>query len=182
MRLCLRCRRLSPSGTAFCGSGCGAFGGARCPQGHVTPGGVVCCPVCGTRDLVAETPSLGFGCATRSLGWALGILGLRLALAHLGDALGAAVVALEWLVGQCFVGGLWSLVSLLLALKLFAWGVGLFDAELAKRIDPGPKVLPMLWKLGSGAARWTGRLLLWGVEGKALPAPKGRKGKPKEGR
>lgn len=178
MRLCLRCRRLSPSGSAFCRSGCGAFGGTRCPLGHVTPGSAARCPACGSAELVPEAPSLGLGLVPRALGWCAAVLALRYAIWHLREGLGLALAAAGWLLGGHILGFAWSALSFLLALKVFAWGVGLFDADLAKRLDPGPKLLPAIWKATAKTASLAARLLLWAVEGKALPKPE-RKAKPK---
>lgn len=58
MILCLRCKRLWPRGTRYCGS-CRASLGARfCPHDHESPLAAKCCTACGSKRLTPGVPSL----------------------------------------------------------------------------------------------------------------------------
>lgn len=177
MRWCLACRRLSPRNSAYCG-GCGkSFSGSRCPSGHLTPGlaPVRYCPVCRSTDIVPATPSLGFGWLAKGAAWLLALLLIRLCLANLGLLAGWAWSALGWLVGNPISQRLGGIVSLVIALRVLIWCIGLFDPELAGRADPFPRLGPALGKASVKTLALIGKTLARAVEGVPPAKPEKRK-------
>lgn len=168
MRWCKDCRILSPREAKFCGGCAGAFGGTRCLKcGHLTPGrgGLSVCPVCRSPEIAQPVSSIGLGCLPRIIAWGVALLAVRLVLSHIGDILGLTWLALGWIGGTGTIGRLGSLLALALTLKVFVWCVGFFDPDLAKRADPFPKLIPILWHGTVKAALWGFRILSKAVEG-----------------
>jgi len=183
MRICLKCRSVSARNASYCGRCGGAFGGLRCSSGHLSPGLAKrsFCPVCRTAELVQPVPSMNLGIVTRIVAWGLALLALKYLFAHLGLIAHELILALEWIIGKCVVGFLGSILSLLFALWVFIRCIAVFNPEYARSIDPFPKLVPMIWKGSIRALSWFGRTLFLLVEGRALPASKDNKRKPKEG-
>lgn len=75
MILCLKCRRVWPKGTVWCGH-CRATLGCRvCPEGHVSHLGAKSCTTCGSPKLTPGVPGFGL----RGVSW-LVIVTLALAV------------------------------------------------------------------------------------------------------
>jgi len=172
MRLCLRCRSWSPRGARYCLRGCGAFVGTLCEHGHLSPGlaAVARCPTCHTRNLVQATPSVNFGWTPRLLAWGCALLAIKFTLTHLGTILAWAVNGVGFVVGQEALQVVGSLISLLLALKVFAFCVRLVNTELGERLDLFPGVLRWIWSALLKTLGWLWKALVRLIEGPP-PAP-----------
>ena len=96
MVLCMKCKKISPTGSTFCGFGCGAFKGCVCGKGHVTPPGLSTCVSCGSTELSAYAPSINLRPVTRLVAWGLAILLLRLLFSHTPQAVGTAETVGGW--------------------------------------------------------------------------------------
>jgi len=65
--LCLKCKRLWPRGTRFCGTCRSSLGVRLCPDDHPSPLQAQVCTTCGSKRLTTAAPSLNL----RPLGWLL---------------------------------------------------------------------------------------------------------------
>jgi hypothetical protein len=111
---------------------------------------------------------LSFALLTRISAWCIAIYVLRWAFNHLDLLIRWAWAFLGWLVGKCLIAGLWSLLPIVLTLRVFLWCVGVFNPEYARQVDPFPKFLPWLWQASARAATLILRTVVWFVEGKSI--------------
>lgn len=58
MILCLKCKRIWPSGTTWCGNCKATLGCRRCPEGHQSELSARCCTSCGSGKLSKGVPAL----------------------------------------------------------------------------------------------------------------------------
>jgi hypothetical protein len=150
--LCLGCRRLSPKGTAWCGTCRATLGRRTCPDGHASPVHATCCAVCGSAKL-----SKGSGAVNlRPLSW-LAVLGLAWAtlpcLIRLAE--GGTSAAQRWFWG-------YAADRLVVAAFLF-WLVGrvlgekVRDAFLGLVLAAASCAVALLGSAGRAVSRLAGR-------------------------
>jgi len=162
MKLCLRCRALSPADSLHCVQCSGTFGCRLCDKKkHVAPMSALRCPICGTDKLSTPVFFLPLGWLVRLLSWCV-----------MGAALYALLVFVRWLGHSAHLPVAWSRWALCLESNLFGWGatllvlwvfwmifLDLLPPDLAKPLRSVTKTLGRFaWTLFVGAAR-----LLWGV-------------------
>jgi len=136
--------------------------------------------VCRSPDVVAATPAVSLGLLTRILAWFFALMSLRWGIAHRDVFVREVLVLLAWLYGKSLIAGLWSLISVAVTLRIFVWCIGVFNKELADRLQPLGQLLPWLVRGCWAVLVGTARLLWWVVEGRATPKPPA-KGKKAEG-
>lgn len=112
------------------------------------------------------------------MAWAFAIIALRWCISNIGLVFGMAWSALGWLLGTAVQQRLGAIISLLVTLKVYSWCVRVISPDLAKRIDPLPKLLPWLAtaaRKGVPAAFRLMRLLVEGIPARKEPKKKPRK-------
>jgi hypothetical protein len=170
MILCLRCGRLNSGGSNYCGGGCGAFRGGRCPEGHVTSG--VRCSTCGREASVQETPSLSFGCLGHLVAWGLVIVCLRFAFQE-GNLPGQANRIFTFIVGRPIGSIIESVLSVLATVGIFALVLQGLLGDRVNVLKGYGKFLAFLWTGFWKAVVILSRGLYALVEGRpALDKPK----------
>lgn len=174
MRYCLDCRRFVPRDAIFCPGCGGAVGGTRCVNGHTTPSlrSATFCPICRSRQLIEPAQTVGMGCASRLIGWTVALLLLKWSFANIGGILAFLWRAVVFIVGCTVVSWLFGLIKLLLAVRIMVWFISLGSEDLARQVNPFPKLIPFVLRTTGRALLLLLRGLLYVVEGRTLPAPK----------
>ena len=128
MILCLKCKRLWPKGTVWCGT-CGATLKARlCPEKHSNQLTSTCCQTCGSRSL---TP---------------GVRALNLRPVTFMALLGLAVIGVKAILGQIIPNLLPSLYGLLGRIESLFFGLVVFSLLLMPILsDKGRENLSNIW-------------------------------------
>ena len=143
MILCLNCKRLSPSGTVYCG-GCGSSLGKRiCGEGHESDVSAQYCAMCGSASL-----SRG----ARSINFRLGTLVLTCFAAW--AALKVAGVPLWHVLYANFMIVLVRVLDVILGLAVWSWLIGLVLGEHARKIiaDLWRSVFNLIGRIASNLA------------------------------
>ncbi len=84
MILCVRCRKLWPAGSLYCGH-CGkSFGGSLCSKRHLNPAKTDICLRCGSDELTDTARSLNLRTIALLLAWSVALLILKTAVHNAG--------------------------------------------------------------------------------------------------
>jgi len=126
------------------------------------------CPTCRSRQFIPAAPTLNLGCLSRILVWTVVIFALKWGFANIGMIFGALWSFLAWLIGCTLMGWFWGVVKFGIAVKFVIWAVSLGSKDLAKQIDPFPKVVPALLRAVGAFLLYSLKGLLFLVEGKRL--------------